>query len=49
MAIKHVIKHLDKNMETPQVNLYSDSLTVLNMLAFDSAITAYNYAVNETK
>ena len=47
IAIKHVIKNLKAEYETPTVHIYSDSLTVLRMIAHEAAITTYKYALNE--
>ena len=49
MAIKHIIKNLEAKDESHTVHIYSDSLTVLRMLAHEMAITVYNYATWKEK
>ena len=49
IAIKHVIKNLQASTDTPTTHLYSDSLTVLRMIAHEAAMTIYRYAQNEKK
>ena len=44
IAIKHVIKNLKAEKETHMTHIYSDSLTVLRMIAYEAAMTIYRYA-----
>ena len=49
IAIKHVIKNLNAEEDLQTAHIYSDSLTVLRMLAYEAAITSYKFVSNEKK